>query len=188
MTSSVVTHDTARRADAPGVASGTDIMSCPPGTGTEDRASLGPISDEELSRLRVVPARHPGRIVLAVLVGLLAAAVLWSFVTNPRWEWGVVAQWFFAESIIRGLLETLKLTVLAGAVGFGLGLVLALMRLSKSSLISSVSWTFSWIFRSTPLLVQLLLWYNLGYLYERISLGVPLTDVKIGRASCRERV
>ena len=72
MTSSVVTHDTARRADAPGAASGTDIMSCPPGTGTEDRASLGPISDEELSRLRVVPARHPGRIVLAVLVGLLA--------------------------------------------------------------------------------------------------------------------
>ena len=103
--------------------------------------------------------------------------MLWSFVTNPRWEWGVVAQWFFAESIIRGLLETLKLTVLAGAVGFGLGLVLALMRLSKSSLISSVSWTFSWIFRSTPLLVQLLLWYNLGYLYESITLGIPLTDV-----------
>ncbi|GLI29406.1 MULTISPECIES: amino acid ABC transporter permease [Brachybacterium] len=177
MTSSVVTHDTARRADAPGAASGTDIMSCPPETGPEDRASLGPISDEELSRLRVVPARHPGRIVLAVLVGLLAAAVLWSFVTNPRWEWGVVAQWFFAESIIRGLLETLKLTVLAGAVGFGLGLVLALMRLSNSSLISSVSWTFSWIFRSTPLLVQLLLWYNLGYLYESITLGIPLTDV-----------
>ena len=109
MTSSVVTHDTARRADAPGAASGADVMSCPPGTGGDARASLGPISDAELSRLRVIPARHPGRIVLAVLVGLLAAAVLWSFVTNPRWEWGVVAQWFFAESIIRGLLETLKI-------------------------------------------------------------------------------
>ena len=195
MTSSVVTHDSARRAPASGAASGADVMSCPPGTAPLDapegapsdgdrpgrgaRASLGVVSDEELARLRVVPARHPGRIVLAVLVGLLAAAVLWSFVTNPRWEWGVVAQWFFAESIIRGLLETLKLTVLAGALGFGLGLVLALMRLSKSSLISSVSWTFSWIFRSTPLLVQLLLWYNLGYLYERITLGVPLTDVTL---------
>src|SRR5690606_36170876 len=128
-------------------------------------------------RLRVVPARHPGRIVLAVLVGMLAAAVLWSFVTNPRWEWGVVAQRFFAESIIPGLLQTLELTVLAGPVGLGLGVHLARMRLSKSSLISSVSWTFSWIFRSTPLLVQLLLWYNLGYLYEHITLGIPLTDV-----------
>lgn len=134
---------------------------------------------EDLSRLRVVPARHPGRLVLAAIVGFLVTAVLYSFATNPRWEWGVVAQWFFAESIIRGLLETLKLTVMAGVVGFGLGLVLALMRLSKSGLISGVSWTFSWIFRSTPLLVQLLLWYNLGYLYERVTLGVPLTDITV---------
>nr|WP_245823013.1 amino acid ABC transporter permease [Brachybacterium avium] len=130
---------------------------------------------EDLSHLRVVPARHPGRVVLAIGVALVVTAVLYSFVTNPRWEWGVVAQWFFAESILRGLVETLKLTVLAGTVGFGLGLTLALMRLSKSALISSVSWTFSWIFRSTPLLVQLLLWYNLGYLYEQVRLGIPFT-------------
>ena len=139
--------------------------------------SISALSDEDLSRLRVVPARHPGRVVLAVVVTLLVALVAWSFATNPRWEWGVVAQWFFAESIIRGLLETLRLTALAGAVGFGLGLVLALMRLSPSSLVSGVAWTFSWVFRSTPMLVQLLLWYNLGYLYERVTLGIPLTDV-----------
>ncbi|GAA4521055.1 amino acid ABC transporter permease [Brachybacterium paraconglomeratum] len=175
MTSSVVSPETTRStppaAPAAGHASATGAhgMPCPP----------SPVPPEDLSRLRVVPARHPGRVVLAVGVGLLVAVVLYSFVTNPRWEWGVVAQWFFAESIIRGLLETLKLTVMAGAVGFGLGLALALMRLSKSGLISSVSWTFSWIFRSTPLLVQLLLWYNLGYLYERITLGIPLTEITL---------
>lgn len=140
----------------------------------EDRSQL-----EDLSQLRVVPARHPGRVLLAVVVGLLVAAVLFSFVTNPRWEWGVVAQWFLAESILRGLLETLKLTAVAGVLGFGLGLVLALMRLSASRLISGVSWTFSWIFRSTPLLVQLLLWYNLGYLYERVSVGIPFTEIAL---------
>jgi len=172
MTSSVVSPETARRTTSasPVVAStperDAESMSRPEGTAPA----------EDLSHLRVVPARHPGRVALAVVVGLVVALVLYSFVTNPRWEWGVVAQWFFAESIIRGLLETLKLTVMAGAVGFGLGLLLALMRLSKSPLISGVSWTFSWIFRSTPLLVQLLLWYNLGYLYERVTLGVPFTD------------
>ncbi|ATG56123.1 amino acid ABC transporter permease [Brachybacterium ginsengisoli] len=164
MTSSVVSPETAQHASAAG--SAAPAASCP--------EQVAP--SEDLSALRVVPARHPGRVVLAVVVGLVVAAVLYSFVTNPRWEWGVVAQWFFAESILRGLLETLKLTVLAGAVGFGLGLVLALMRLSPSALISGVSWTFSWIFRSTPLLVQLLLWYNLGYLYERVRLGIPFTD------------
>src|SRR5699024_7306081 len=50
---------------------------------------------EDLSLLRVVPAKHPGRLVLALLVGLAVLVVLYSFVTNPRWEWGVVAQWFF---------------------------------------------------------------------------------------------
>ncbi|NMA77256.1 MAG: amino acid ABC transporter permease [Actinomycetales bacterium] len=172
MTSSVVSPETAHRtpsatpATGHAPARGPHEMSCP----------NGQEPPEDLSHLRVVPARHPGRVVLAVAVGLVVAAVLYSFVTNPRWEWGVVAQWFFAESIIRGLLETLKLTVLAGALGFGLGLLLALMRLSKSPLISSVSWTFSWVFRSTPLLVQLLLWYNLGYLYEQVRLGIPFTD------------
>ena len=90
----------------------------------------------------------------------------------------MVAQWFTAKSIVDGLLETLKLTAISGILGFVLGFILALMRLSASPLLVSVSWTFSWIFRSTPLLVQMLLWYNLGYLYEKISLGIPFTDVR----------
>src|SRR5690625_3917474 len=154
--------------------SGAGASSCPQPGGSGDGRDA-----EDLSQLRVVPARHPGRVVLAVVVGLLVAAVLFSFVTNPRWEWGVVARWFLAESILRGLLETLKLTAVAGVLGFGLGLVLALMRLSESRLISGVSWTFSWIFRATPLLVQLLLWYNLGYLYERVSVGIPFTEIAL---------
>ncbi|QTF73107.1 amino acid ABC transporter permease [Arthrobacter woluwensis] len=131
----------------------------------------------------MVPARHPWRWVGTVLVTILVAAIAYSLATNPRWEWGVVAQWFTAQSVVNGLLETLKLTVIAGTLGFLLGFVLALMRLSASPLLVGVAWTFSWIFRSTPLLVQLLLWYNLGYLYEKISLGIPFTDVRFFEAS-----
>ncbi|WP_422936288.1 amino acid ABC transporter permease [Sinomonas sp. P47F7] len=130
----------------------------------------------------VVPARHPWRWAGTAVVALAAAAIAWSLMTNPRWEWGVVAQWFTAQSVITGLAETLKLTVIAGTLGFLLGFVLALMRLSSSPLLVGVAWTFSWIFRSTPLLVQLLLWYNLGYLYEKISLGIPFTDVRFFEA------
>ncbi|WP_026556474.1 amino acid ABC transporter permease [Arthrobacter sp. 35W] len=132
----------------------------------------------DYSGYKLVAAKHPWRWVGTAVVALGVAAVAWSLATNPRWEWGVVAQWFTAESVIRGLGETLKLTVIAGSLGFVLGFVLALMRLSASPLLVSVSWTFSWIFRSTPLLVQMLLWYNLGYLYEKISLGIPFTDVR----------
>jgi polar amino acid transport system permease protein len=131
----------------------------------------------DYSGYKLVPARHRWRWVGTVLVALGVAAAAWSLATNPRWEWGVVAQWFTAQSVVNGLVETLKLTAISGALGFVLGFILALMRLSASPLLFSVSWTFSWIFRSTPLLVQMLLWYNLGYLYEKISLGIPFTDV-----------
>lgn len=152
------------------------------GRHAESGRETGPRIDPalaETSRLRIVTARHPGRIALTVLAGIVVAVIGVSLLTNPRWEWGVVGEWFFAVSIIRGLLETLKLTVLAGVVGFGLGLVLALMRLSGSGLARGVSWTFSWVFRSTPLLVQLLLWYNLGYLYQRVVFGIPFTDATL---------
>ncbi|MET1086553.1 MAG: ABC transporter permease subunit, partial [Arthrobacter sp.] len=136
----------------------------------------------DYSAYRVVAAKHPWRWVGTAFVALGVLAVAWSLATNPRWEWAVVAQWFTAQSVISGLLETLKLTAISGILGFVLGFILALMRLSASPLLVSVSWTFSWIFRSTPLLVQLLLWYNLGYLYEKISLGIPFTDVRFFEA------
>ena len=132
----------------------------------------------DYSSYRVVAAKHPWRWVGTAVVALGVLAVAWSLATNPRWEWGVVAQWFTAQSVVKGLVETLKLTAISGILGFVLGFILALMRLSASPLLVSVSWTFSWVFRSTPLLVQMLLWYNLGYLYEKISLGIPFTDVR----------
>jgi polar amino acid transport system permease protein len=146
-------------------------------SGSASGSAAAPRTHRSITDFRIRPVRRPGRWVGAGLVIALVAAVFWSFATNPRWGWDVVASWVFAESILAGLFETLKLTVIAGAIGFGLGAVLAVMRLSSSPLISGVSWTFSWIFRSTPLLVQLLLWYNVGYLYERLELGVPFTDV-----------
>ncbi|OUM45174.1 amino acid ABC transporter permease [Arthrobacter sedimenti] len=145
---------------------------------TPPSGGAGPRTAHDYSGYPVVAARHPWRWAGTALVALFVAAVLWSLLTNPRWEWDVVAQWFTAESVLRGLGETLKLTAIAGTLGFILGFILALMRLSSSPLLVSVSWTFSWIFRSAPLLVQLLLWYNLGYLYEKVSLGIPFTDVR----------
>jgi polar amino acid transport system permease protein len=122
---------------------------------------------------RVVGARHPGRWVATVVVGVLLAMVLHSLVTNPRWEWDVVGQYLTWPSVLEGLWGTLRLTAAAAVIGFGLGTVLALMRLSRSPLLRGVSWGYTWVFRSVPLILQLLLWYNLAYLYPQITLGIP---------------
>lgn len=128
---------------------------------------------EVLADLPVLPARHPGRWVATAGVALLLAMVLSSLLTNPQWEWDVVAQYLTWPSVLEGVWATVRLTAVAAVIGFGLGTVLALMRLSRSPLLQSVSWAYSWVFRSVPLILQLLLWYNLAYLYPQLSLGIP---------------
>lgn len=140
----------------------------PPG-GRGAASSAGP-ADEDL---RVVAARHPGRWLATAVVAVLLAMVVSSLVTNDRWEWDVVARYLTWPSVLEGAWATIRLTVTASVVGFALGTVLALMRLSRSPLLQAVSWAYTWVFRSVPLLLQLLLWYNLAYLYPVLSLGVP---------------
>ena len=150
--------------------------------------SSGPPPGESVSDYQIVKVRKPSHIAGTIVAGLIVVLVASSLLTNPRWEWDVVAEWLFAESILAGLLETLRLTVLSGVVGFLLGFVLALMRLSSSPLMSGVAWTFSWLFRSTPLLVQLLIWYNLAYLFETLEIGIPFTDITFVSANTNEVV
>jgi polar amino acid transport system permease protein len=69
--------------------------------------------------------------------------VLHSVFTNPRWGWGVFAEWFFAEPVLAGLGRTLLLTALGALFGFMLGTGLALARVSRSPLLASLSWTLS---------------------------------------------
>jgi polar amino acid transport system permease protein len=59
------------------------------------------------------------------------------------------------------------------AIGITLGIVLAVMRLSRNPLVSGASWLYIWLFRGTPVLVQILLWYNISALYPHVSLGIP---------------
>ncbi|MFC4586350.1 amino acid ABC transporter permease [Sphaerisporangium corydalis] len=127
---------------------------------------------DEIS-LRVVPTRHPLRWAASALALLLFAMAANSLFTNPAWEWEVVGEYLFAPSVLRSVVLTLELTALGIVLGFALGTVLALMRLSPNRLLSSVAWGYVWLFRSVPLILQLLFWYNLALLYPRLSFGVP---------------
>jgi polar amino acid transport system permease protein len=123
--------------------------------------------------LIITPARHPWRWAATAAVAVLLAMAVHALVTNPAWDWPTVGQYLFAPSILRAVWLTVVLTVLGIVVGFLLGTVLALMRLSPNPLLRSVSWTYIWIFRSVPLILQLLFWYNLALLYRSLSFGIP---------------
>jgi polar amino acid transport system permease protein len=126
-----------------------------------------------------VPRRRPGRWAAAGVVLLLVVMLAWSALTNPRYQWDVVRDWFTARTIVTGLLVTLQLTVISMVIGIVLGVVLAVMRGSANRVLSSSAATFIWFFRGTPLLVQLIFWYNLSALYPRISIGIPFVGPEL---------
>jgi polar amino acid transport system permease protein len=123
--------------------------------------------------IKAVPVRHPGRWLAAAVVLVLVAMFVHTLVTNPRYEWNVIGSYFFSRRVLEGLAITILLTVVAMVIGIVLGVILAVMRLSANPLLSGSSWVYIWFFRGTPILVQLLFWFNLAFLYPQISLGVP---------------
>jgi polar amino acid transport system permease protein len=123
--------------------------------------------------IKAVPVRHPGRWVAAALVVLVAVALVRSVATNPRFEWGVVGQYFTSSSIMDGLRVTIELTAITMVIGIALGVILAVMRLSPNPLVAGASGVYIWFFRGTPLLVQLLFWNNVSALYPKLAVGIP---------------
>ncbi len=124
-------------------------------------------------RLRVVPVRHPGRYVAVAVLLVLLAMVVHGLVTNGQFQWDVVRQYLTADVILHGLLTTIELTAISMAVGIALGIVIAVMRLSSNPILSGASWVYVWIFRGTPVLVQLLFWNFFSVLYPQLSIGIP---------------
>jgi len=133
--------------------------------------------------MTVVPVRHPWRWVASgvvlVLVAMLVNSLLFSHVVRGgvrqgRFQWEVVGHYLFATPVLRGIVVTLELTVIAMVAGVVIGIILAVMRLSPNPLLSGSAWIYIWFFRGTPVLVQLTFWYvGISYLYTHLTLGVP---------------
>ena len=124
--------------------------------------------------IKAIPVRHPGRWVAAAIILYLSAALVKSVATNPRFEWGIIRHYFTSSRVLQGLVTTLELTVLCMAIGIVIGILLAVMRLSANPLVSGASWLYIWLFRGTPVLVQILFWGFIAALYPTLSLGIPL--------------
>ncbi|WP_336111019.1 amino acid ABC transporter permease [Streptomyces sp. PTD9-10] len=126
--------------------------------------------------LTIVPRRRLGQWTAAVAVLVLLGLAVNSVLRNQAFQWNVVADYFTSDSVLRGLWLTLWLTAVVMALGFALGALLAGFRLSANPVLRAVSWGYVWLFRSIPILVQLLLWFNIGALYPQI-LGVKTVNL-----------
>ncbi|MFE6763395.1 amino acid ABC transporter permease [Streptomyces sp. NPDC057689] len=125
--------------------------------------------------IRAVPVRHYGRYVSALVAIAALAAIIYAF-SQGRINWGAIPDYFFDDRIIDGVGQTLLLTALSMLIGVVGGILLAVMRLSRNPVTSSIAWFYIWFFRGTPVLVQLFVWFNLGLVFEYINLGPIYKD------------
>ena len=123
--------------------------------------------------IKAVPVRHPGRWVGVAVIAVLVAMLVHSFLTNPNFQWDVVGEYLFSDPVLRGLRNTLILTVLAMAIGVVGGVLLAVMRLSPNPVLAGAAAVYIWLFRGTPVITQLIFWNFLAALYPRLGLGIP---------------
>jgi polar amino acid transport system permease protein len=127
--------------------------------------------------IQAVPVRHPGRWIAAAIVAVVAVLLARSVITNPRFEWHLVGQYLFDSRVLHGVLTTIELTVIAMVIGILGGILLAVMRLSPNPMVSSSSFFYIWVFRGTPVLVQLLFWNFIAAVYPQITFGLPFVHL-----------
>ncbi|WP_369388350.1 amino acid ABC transporter permease [Streptomyces sp. CG1] len=143
---------------------------------TLTKAPTAPEKPEPADGSRIVPQRRYGQWAAAVAVLVLLAFAVDSVLRNQAFQWDVVAGYFTSDAILRGLWLTLWLTAVVMVLGFALGTLLAAFRLSANPVLRAVSWGYVWLFRSIPILVQLLLWFNIGALYPQ-AFGVRTVNL-----------
>ena len=127
--------------------------------------------------IKAIPVRHPWRWVSAAVVLAVAAAIAHAFAVSPYIRYGIIAKYQFSSEILSGLELTVVYTVLAEGIGIILGILAAVMRLSQNPVLSIAASFYVWLFRGVPILVQILLWYNIALVFPRLGIGIPFTHI-----------
>lgn len=140
------------------------------GPGSSAATSTAEPAFGSISHLEHVPRRYWGRYLATTLIviGIVYVGIAFA---RGKIEWSYVARFLTAQSILTGLVNTVVMSVLAMALGIVLGVVTAIMRLSSNPVMSWVARGYTWLFRGTPVILQLLLWFNLALVFPII--GIP---------------
>lgn len=145
------------------------------------------VAATEVDELTVVPRRHIGRWIGAIAVTAFMVWLALSF-ANAQLDWSIVAEYLTYPVMIEGILIALLLTVISMLIGIAMGVITAVMRMSKNPVTSSVAWLYIWVFRGTPVYLQLLMWFNIALIFPLVfvpGMGAVRTIDIVTRSSRR---
>ncbi|MET4052422.1 polar amino acid transport system permease protein [Frigoribacterium sp. PvP054] len=151
----------------------------PTGTGAGDATRASSSRPPERPGRELLPQvrlKHWGRWVSAVVIVVLLVALVYG-ASQGDISYRDIPYYLVSPIILQGLVGTIVLAVVAQVSAVVIGVVIALMRISKNPVAQAFAAGYTWLFRGLPVLLQILLWYNLALIFPRLQLGVPFTDV-----------
>lgn len=124
----------------------------------------------DIARLRHVRPRHYGRLAAVVVIIILGILLVRAFAAG-RINWSTTGEFLFWPTILWGLVNTMWMSVACMAIGIVIGVLCAVARGSPNPVLRYVAIGYAWFFRGTPVILQLLLWFNLALIFPTI--GIP---------------
>ncbi len=149
-----------------GIMSGETTEIMPPSTAV----TAHNVEHLDISRMRHAKSVHYGRIIAATLI-VLAAGLLIKAFAEGKINWAVTGEYLFWPSILMGLVNTIWMSIVCMAIGVTIGLGCAVARDSANPVLRYTSIFYTWFFRGAPLILQLLIWFNLALVFPKI--GIP---------------
>ncbi|MET1044829.1 MAG: amino acid ABC transporter permease [Microbacteriaceae bacterium] len=125
--------------------------------------------------IKAIRLRHPWRNVFAVILILGLLLFVLDAAQREAYGWATFAEFLFDPRIIQAAINTLLLTIYSMVIAIVLGVILAVMRLSDNPVVKYVAWLYLWVFRGTPVYVQLVFWGLVATIYSTIDIGIPFT-------------
>ena len=141
-------------------------------------AAATPATKRRPNENQAIPLRHPGRWIFASVVLVLLGIFLFDAASREAYHWDTYFKYILDTRIAVAALHTIALTILAMVLGVVLGSIVAVLRMSPNPVLQGVSWLYLWIFRGTPVYVQLVFWGLLGAVYQVVNLGVTEVDLQ----------
>ena len=139
-------------------------------------ATLPPGEPARSVPIKAIKLRHPWRMVFAILLVVVFVVIVIDAALRPAYDWPAVGKYIFDRRISQAAVVTLQLTVYSMVIAIILGVVLAVMRLSPNPVVKSLAWFYLWVFRGTPVYVQLTIWGLISLIYSSIDIGIPFMD------------
>ncbi len=124
----------------------------------------------DISKLKHARPLHLGRLATAAVLLAAGAYIVYAFAVGTI-DWPVVGEYMFSERILRGAVTTVVISVIAMAIGIVIGILTAIARSSRNVVLYSAAMFYTWLFRGAPMILQLLIWYNLALVFPTV--GIP---------------